>query len=101
MGFDQRAERRTSKYRALRAWFLRKNPLCAECKRHGVIRAAREIDHIIPVRKAPDRFWDHKHNWQGLCRKHHELKTAGENRTELPSQMKWRERIEKLKEELA
>lgn len=95
MPFDQRKERSTAKYQKRRDLFLANpdNALCVECKRKGAIRAAKEIDHIIPVKDAPDRFWDET-NWQGLCKSHHQEKTAREARNESPERAKWREYVE-------
>ena len=76
--FDRRAERSTGRYQKARLGFLKKHPLCAECGRQGITKAATDLDHIIPVRDAPDRFWD-RTNWQPLCRECHEAKTVEEN----------------------
>lgn len=35
------------------------------------------VDHIIPHRGDKKLFWDER-NWQGLCKKHHDRKTAKE-----------------------
>ena len=95
MPFDQRSERSTRKYQKARAAFLHDHPLCAECERNGIIRAADELDHIVPVRDNPDGFWDSE-NWQGLCRACHEAKTARENwhqAGESPERAAWRMRV--------
>ena len=94
--FDQRRERSTRRYGTARARFLAANPLCAECGRGGVVKAAVELDHIEPVADAPDRFWDQE-NWQGLCEKCHTAKTAGENRTHEPppGQAEWAARMKR------
>ena len=42
------------------------HPLCEECKRKGIVKAAEVVDHIIPVAVCAD-FWD-RSNWQSLCR---------------------------------
>ncbi len=95
--FDVRAARSSARYKRLRLNFRRAHPLCAECKRRGIIKAADEIDHIIPVEKAPELFWDQT-NWQALCRRPcHEAKTANENRREETlAERAWRERIERV-----
>ncbi len=80
MSFDARAERNTAKYRRARRKHLAKHPLCAACHDRGIIRAATEIDHIVPVSRNPHGFWDFENNIQSLCRQCHEKKTAGENR---------------------
>lgn len=58
--------------------FLRAHPLCAECERQGRYAPAQVVDHIIPHRGNQRLFWD-KTNWQGLCKHHHDQKTAGGN----------------------
>ena len=55
------------------------HPLCRPCAANGFTVAAAEIDHIVPVKHAPDRFLDAS-NWQPICRPCHEVKTATETR---------------------
>lgn len=38
----------------VRASVLRKGPLCVECERVGIVKAATLVDHIIPYRERPD-----------------------------------------------
>ena len=57
--------------------FLRANPLCAECARRGIVRAAEVVDHIVPHRGDPKLFRDKK-NWQSLCVSDHNAKSARE-----------------------
>lgn len=52
--------------------FRQDKPLCAECKREGLIVPAEVTDHIIPKNACPDP-WD-RNNWEGLCKKHHAKK---------------------------
>lgn len=54
-----------------RRWRLA-HPLCEECKRKGVIRAADCVDHIVPVPICKD-FFDES-NLQSLCRECNNLK---------------------------
>ncbi len=49
-GFDPRRARSTRRYRHARRVFLAANPLCAECRRNGIVRAASELDHIQLLR---------------------------------------------------
>ena len=49
------------------------------CREHGYTVAAVEIDHIEPVTRAPERFWDET-DWQPICRSCHEDKSARELR---------------------
>ena len=43
-------------YRSMRRVFLNEHPLCRPCAANGFTVAATEIDHIVPVKHAPDRF---------------------------------------------
>lgn len=52
------------------------HPLCAECKKRGVVRASDEIDHIIPLGMGGT---DSDDNVQGLCTDCHALKSASED----------------------
>lgn len=47
-----------------RAWKV-EHPLCEECKRKGIIKAAEVVDHIIPWPICQD-FFD-RSNLQSLC----------------------------------
>jgi 5-methylcytosine-specific restriction protein A len=58
--------------------FLILHPLCAECDRQGKTTAARVVDHIRPHRGDEQLFWD-QDNWQPLCKKCHDRKTASED----------------------
>lgn len=93
--FDPRLARKTRRYQREREMFLLKNPLCAMCKERGIIKVADELDHKIPVHKAPEKFWT-KSNWQGLCQKCHATKSAQEDakrrQADLsPEVLKWRQ----------
>ena len=66
-----------SKWQKARRVFLDANPLCAECGRRGRTVRATVVDHIIPHRGDQRLFWD-RSNWQPLCRKCHDRKTARE-----------------------
>ena len=80
-------------YLSMRLFFLRMHPLCRPCAANGFTVAAAEIDHLVPVKHAPDRFLD-RSNWQPICRPCHEAKTATENRRrETPEQAGWQERL--------
>lgn len=95
MRFDQRRERSTHRYQKMRRAFLRQNPLCAMCKVDGIIRHAEELDHIIPLKLAPDRMWD-LNNLQGLCRVHHFEKTSKENSGMTDEREEWLARLETM-----
>lgn len=63
------------KWRAARKRFLAQHPLCKECFEAGRISAAVVVDHIIPHKGDKKLFWD-KANWQPLCGRCHNRKTA-------------------------
>lgn len=68
----------TRRWRRERLVFLAANPLCVECERHGVIRAASVVDHIDPHHGDETVFWDDK-RWQALCVSCHSRKTAAQD----------------------
>ena len=66
-------------WRRERKVFLSNNPLCENClNKHDVIRAATQVDHIIPHKGNMRLFWNIS-NWQALCHSCHSSKTAKEN----------------------
>ncbi len=64
-----------SKWYRARGQFLAKHPICAQCEREGRITPATVVDHIIPHRGDRKLFWD-AGNWQPLCKRCHDRKTA-------------------------
>lgn len=69
-----------SKWRRESKKFLKNHPLCQECLKKGIATPATVVDHIVPHRGDPKLFWD-RSNWQALCKKCHDRKTATEDRT--------------------
>lgn len=67
-----------NKWRKARRVYLQMNPLCVECLKNGVLTPATVVDHIKPHKGNKELFWD-KSNWQSLCKKHHDIKTAKED----------------------
>jgi len=67
------------KWQKYRLAFLKANPLCADCEDEGQVSAATVVDHIKPHRGDMVLFWDPK-NHRGLCKTHHDKKTAEEIR---------------------
>ena len=61
----------THRWRKYRDFFLKLNPICAECD-----QAATVVDHIEPVRLGGD-FWA-PDNHQALCKHHHDSKSGRE-----------------------
>lgn len=64
----------TNRWRVESKQFLEENPLCAECKKTGMLTEAKITDHIIPKDICPDP-WD-RTNWRPLCKKCHSVKSA-------------------------
>ena len=93
--FDPRQARNTTRYKQERDHFMSSNPLCAECRKRGIVILAQELDHIVPVHRAPEKFWT-KANWQALCKPCHEAKTRQEKMKReqakiSPEALKWRQ----------
>lgn len=63
------------KLQAMREELFRADPLCAECKRHGRLRAACQRDHIVSLQEGG---LDEAGNTQGLCRDCHKVKSDAE-----------------------
>lgn len=59
-----------AQWRKLRLWFLQRNPLCADCRKHGYVTAAYEVHHIVPIAQAPERRLD-PDNLASLCKPCH------------------------------
>lgn len=57
---------------AIRKRLLDHSPLCLMCQKQGIIRAAAEVDHIVPLFKGGTDDMD---NLQGLCTECHKTKT--------------------------
>lgn len=73
--FDKRYK--SQRWRALRLDVLQSSPLCCSCQDSGSVKAARVVDHIIPVRQGGS-FWD-KSNLQPLCDSCHNSKSGKES----------------------
>lgn len=59
-----------------RNW-LTMHPLCVHCEAKGLVVAAAEVDHVIPLEQGGP---DDETNLQGLCHACHKAKTAAEAR---------------------
>ena len=68
----------TSRWQKARELYLQSHPLCVHCKDEGVVMEAAVVDHKIPHKGDWQLFWD-SDNWQPLCKKHHDRKTATED----------------------
>lgn len=56
----------TARWHRLARVFIESHPLCEECKRKGIIKAAECVDHIDPWPICEDYFFDTR-NLQALC----------------------------------
>lgn len=60
------------RWRRVREWFLRRNPLCVQCMVEGRTTAANVVDHILRHTGHSDpRFWNVA-NLQPLCKRCHD-----------------------------
>jgi len=66
------------RWQRARLIYLREHPLCAICMEQGLITAGEVVDHIIPHKGDYELFWDET-NWQTLCKRCHDVKTATED----------------------
>ncbi len=66
-----------SKWQRARKSFLSQYPLCAECLRNGITKAADVVDHIKSHKGNIELFWDVS-SWNSLCFRCHNKKTAKE-----------------------
>ena len=62
----------TGRWRKLRNWYIRANPLCDECKEHGRMVAGEVVDHIIPISAGGGAL--DSENLQTLCKPCHTAK---------------------------
>lgn len=76
-GRDQatRALYNNARWRSASRAYLACNPICARC---GGL--AEVVDHIVPHRGDYESFWNAGGNWQGLCKRCHDRKTATEDK---------------------
>ena len=59
----------SKRWRSLRKFFIKKNPICVTCKRNNEIVSAKIVDHIISISQGGSPI-DLK-NLQSLCEKCH------------------------------
>ncbi|RSV15185.1 HNH endonuclease [Sphingomonas sp. ABOLF] len=52
-------------------------PLCRLCLAEGRTRATEQVDHIVPLSRGGS---NERSNFQGLCKPHHDAKSASERR---------------------
>lgn len=63
------------KLQRLRRRLMQENPLCVKCDERGEVRAATELDHIVPLFKGGS---NDEGNLQLLCEECHREKTAAD-----------------------
>lgn len=68
----------SSKWRRVRAAYLRKHPMCVKCMAEGRYVEATVVDHIKAHRNNPVLMWD-ENNFQSLCKSCHDKKTGNED----------------------
>lgn len=68
----------TYQWSKARTAYLLAHPLCVHCLLNGMHTQANIVDHIDPHKGDQVKFWDHD-NWQALCKRHHDIKTARED----------------------
>lgn len=59
----------------MRERLFKREPLCAECRRLGIVKLATQRDHIVPLAEGGA---DDETNEQGLCDDCHEAKSLAE-----------------------
>jgi len=66
-------------WRRYRENYIREHPLCVECLKEDRYTPTEEVDHIKPVNGPYDPLFWEPTNHQGLCGRHHKIKTAKED----------------------
>jgi 5-methylcytosine-specific restriction protein A len=66
------------RWQVARVAHLRDHPLCVRCLALGDTTAANVVDHIKPHKGDQALFWQ-RDNWQSLCKRCHDYKTATED----------------------
>jgi 5-methylcytosine-specific restriction protein A len=68
----------TGAWRKLRNAYIKANPLCAECQKQGIVKAASVVDHITPIRQGGEAL--DRSNLQSLCTSCHNSKSGKESK---------------------
>ena len=66
---------KTARWRRERRAYLNLHPLCRHCQEDGITKLADVVDHIVPHKGDVAMFYN-QDNWQPLCKRHHDKKTA-------------------------
>ncbi|MBO4657941.1 MAG: HNH endonuclease [Bacteroidales bacterium] len=74
--YHSRPEYHTARWTWRRKAFLEQpeHVFCVRCKKQGIYKLAKVVDHIIPAEICGD-FWDES-NWQALCKRCNAVKAA-------------------------
>ena len=75
---EAKKARSSYKYRMFRKRMRNQEPLCRICKTKGIIKAGKELDHIVPLSKGGALMSEN--NVQHLCKECHDEKSDAENR---------------------
>jgi len=59
--------------------YRKDNPLCVSCESNSIVKDSEVVDHITPHKGDMELFWNID-NWQALCKRCHDMKTAQEKR---------------------
>lgn len=70
---------RRAQWRRVRAAYLRQHPLCADCTKDRQLTPAIEVHHTVALVDGGAPYADS--NLEGLCRRHHALRTLAERNT--------------------
>tara|TARA_R100000655_G_scaffold91646_1_gene132471 strand:- start:61 stop:393 length:333 start_codon:yes stop_codon:yes gene_type:complete len=66
----------SKRWRALRNYFIQKNPICKICQSKGIIKSAQCVDHIKPITIGGSQV--DINNLQSLCNSCHAKKSSRE-----------------------
>lgn len=64
----------SKEWRSIRKWYVKRNPLCVECKAKGLATPVQIVDHIVEIKDGGDPLC--VTNLQSLCIPCHNSKTA-------------------------
>ena len=69
---------RSPRWRRIRRQCLQRDPCCVECLAEGRVRPSTIADHIKSRRQFPDLAYELS-NLRGICKPHHDSRTARDN----------------------
>lgn len=64
-----------ARWQSFRAWFIRRHPLCEDCREEGRLTATKEVHHLRKVKDHPELRLVES-NCRALCTPHHSARTA-------------------------